>query len=76
MVQQDFTTNLVLIQRYTQFYIPSLQDSGNYVQEETERVYKPQRTDGTKGTVLSKHSRTGTHMDSETVAECTGPAQV
>lgn len=48
--------------------MPSLQNSGNYVQE-TKGVYKPQRTNDIKGTVLSKHSRIDTHMNSETVAD-------
>lgn len=52
------------------------QGSGNYVEEEAERLQEPEGMEDTKETVSSRHNGTDTHELTETVAACTGRRQM
>lgn len=43
------------------------------MEEEVEGLLEPTGLDHTKETVSSRHNRTDTHMNSETIAACTRP---
>lgn len=55
---------------------PSPQGPGKPSEEEAERLWEPEGMEDAKETRPSRHIRTDTHMNSEPVAACTGPAWV